>query len=84
MQEERGMKKLIIVALLGLFIMSCGQSAMRSEFWQRDSVYKNWDHTFYSWFGYRNQTDEDVTKSNEQEWWGVDVPYVPGQQTPSQ
>ncbi|MGD9366822.1 MAG: hypothetical protein PVH87_14065 [Desulfobacteraceae bacterium] len=78
------MKKFIILALLGLFVAGCGQSALRSEFWQRDSVYKNWDHMKYSWFGYRNQTAEDVSKSKEQGWWGIDVPYVPGEQAPSQ
>ena len=78
------MKKLIVLALLGLFVVSCGQSAVRSEFWQRDTMYKNWDHMAYSWFGYRNPTAEDAAKSIEQGWWGIDVPYVPGQQAPSQ
>ena len=78
------MKRLIILALLGFFIVGCGQSAVRSEFWQRDTMYKNWDHMTYSWFGYRNTSADDATKSADQGWWGIDVPYVPGQQAPSQ
>ena len=78
------MKKLWLLAFLALFVVGCGQSAVRSEFWQHDSVYKNWDHMKYSWFGHRNPTPEDSAKSVEQGWWGIDVPYVPGQQKASE
>ena len=54
-------------------------SFSRSEFLQHESMYKNWDHMKFSWFGYRNPSEEDVKKSIEQEWWGVDVPHIPGQ-----
>ena len=73
------MKKLILVFLASAFILSCSQSAVRSEFWQHDSVYKNWDHMKFSWFGYKSPTAEDRQKAVEQQWWGIDVPYVPGQ-----
>ncbi len=73
------MKKLIMGGLLAIFLMGCGQSALRSEFWQHDSVYKNWDHMKFSWFGYGTPTAEDQLNSVEQGWWGIDVPYVPGQ-----
>ena len=75
------MKKIIILLILGLFLMGCGQSAVRSEFWQHDTVYRNWDHMKYSWFGHRNPTPDDAVKAAEQGWWGIEVPYVPGQQT---
>ena len=76
------MKSIIVLAIMAisLFIMGCGQSAVRSEFWQHDSVYRNWDHMTYSWFGHNNPTAEHHQKSNEQNWWGIEVPYVPGQQ----
>lgn len=78
------MKRLALIALLGVFLMGCGNSAVQSEFFQHDSLYKNWDHLKYSWFGHRNPTPEDSQKSVEQGWWGIDVPYVPGQQAPSE
>lgn len=74
------MKKLCLLAFLAFFIIGCGQSAVRSEFYEHDTVYKNWDHMKYSWFGHRNPTPEDGIKSVEQGWWGIEVPYVPGQQ----
>ena len=73
------MKKLGIIMFLALFLAGCGQSAVRSEFYQHDSIYKNWDHAKFSWFGYRNPTAEDLQKSADQQWWGIEVPYVPGQ-----
>ena len=73
------MKKLILIALASAFLMSCGQLATRSEFWQHDTMYKNWDHMKFSWFGYKNPTSEDLQKAADQHWWGIDVPYVPGQ-----
>jgi hypothetical protein len=73
------MKKMIGVTVLALFLMGCGQAATRSEFWQHKTVYKNWDHMKFSWFGYTSPTAEDRQKAVEQGWWGIDVPYVPGQ-----
>ena len=78
------MKKFIVLALLGIFVAGCGQSAVQSEFWKHDTVYKNWDHMKYSWFGYRNSKGDNAAKSDEQGWWGIEIPYVPGEQTPSQ
>lgn len=72
-------KKMILVLMLAIMLAGCGQSAVRSEFWQHDSVYKNWDHMKFSWFGYNDQNPENLQKSIDQQWWGIDVPYVPGQ-----
>lgn len=73
------MKKLLVVLFLSAFVLGCGASAQKSEFWQHDTMYKNWDHTRFSWFGYNNPTAEDRLNATEQGWWGIDVPYVPGQ-----
>lgn len=73
------MKRLIMLGLLAVFIISCGQTAARTEFWQHDTVYKNNAHMAFSWFGYRDVSQEELQKSQEQNWWGLDVPYVPGQ-----
>lgn len=71
------MRKLIVLVFMALFLVSCGQSL--SEFAQHDTMYKNWDHMRFSWFGHRNPTAEDAQNSIEQGWWGVEVPYVPGE-----
>jgi hypothetical protein len=73
------MKKFAVVALLTFFLLGCSQSGLQSEFWQHDSMYKNWDHLKFSWFGHYSPTAEDSQMSTDQGWWGVDVPYVPAQ-----
>ena len=73
------MKKIILLVIMGLFLASCSQTFQRSEFLEHDSMYKNWDHMRFSWFGGDNPTAEDNQMSIEQGWWGLEVPYVPGQ-----
>ena len=73
------MKKGIVLIILVLFLSSCSQTFVNSEFAEHDTMYKNWDHMRFSLFGKNNPTTEDVDKAAEQGWWGIDVPYVPGQ-----
>jgi hypothetical protein len=73
------MKRIVAIALVALFLGGCGQAAMQSEFWQHDTMYRNNDHLRFSWFGHRNPTAEDRENTVEQDWWGIEVPYVPGQ-----
>jgi hypothetical protein len=40
-------------------------------------MYKNWDHMRYSLTGYTNPTAETGEMSQDQGWWGIDVPYIP-------
>jgi uncharacterized protein YceK len=68
------MRKLLIVTALGLFLTGCGTLATESEFWQHDSVYKNWEHTWFSWTGYKTPTASDVASTRAQNWWGLSVP----------
>jgi hypothetical protein len=71
------MKKLLALLFLGAFLMGCGTAATQSEFWQHGTMYKNWDHMRYSWTGYTNPTPEKGEMSQEQGWWGIEVPYIP-------
>lgn len=73
------MKKWIVLILMALFLASCGHYAGESEYLQHKSMYKNWDHMKFSWFGHRNPTAEESAKAVDQQWWGYEVPYVPGQ-----
>jgi uncharacterized protein YcfL len=70
------MKKLLVAIVVGLMLMGC---STQSGFWENDSIYQTWDHLKFSWFGHRSPTAEDIQNAKEQGWWGVDVPYVPGQ-----
>ena len=69
------MKKLsVIIAIVvaaGLFI-GC-VAAQRSEFYQHDSMYKDWDHLKYSWGGYKHQATESIEESSDENWWGLPV-----------
>lgn len=73
------MKKVFLLIAMSLFLASCGQSMVQSEFLQHRTMYKDWDHMKFSIFGYTNPTAEDAQESAQQDWWGIDVPYVPGQ-----
>ena len=66
------MKKLLLLAILSLFLFGCGAGDM-----QRGASWKNWDHFKYSWSGYKNPTAETGKMSEEQGWWGKEIPYIP-------
>ena len=67
------MKKLFLVLIAGFFLSSCGTAAQQSEFWKHDTIYKNWDHLKFSWFGYKNPTKETGKTSQAEKWWGEAV-----------
>jgi hypothetical protein len=71
------MKKLAvrigILVVSVMFLTSCGTLATKSEFWQHDTLYKNWDHTHFSLCGYKEPTAETGMKSQEQGWWGIEI-----------
>ncbi len=71
------MKKALLLILMGLFISGCGAAAQKSEFWQHDTMYKNWDHFRFSVGGYKNPSVDTLEKSQKQGWWGEEIPYIP-------
>ena len=68
------MKRIVFLLLVAFFLMGCGTAAERSQFYDNDSHYKNWDHLVFSWTGYRNASEKDADKSEKQAWWGEEVP----------
>jgi hypothetical protein len=78
--KEDGMKKLIVFGvIMALFTMGCGHMAKESEFYDHNTMYRDWDHMKFSLGGYKNPTAEVAQVSASQEWWGLDIPFVPAQ-----
>ena len=70
------MKKLIIIIVIVVavgLLMGCRTAAQRSEYYQHDSMYKDWDHLKYSWGGYKHQSTESIKESSDENWWGLPV-----------
>jgi uncharacterized protein YcfL len=65
------MKKWFLVLMAVLFLAGCGAAARQSQLPEHNAMYQSWDHMMFSWFGYKNQTPQDVQKSKEQGWWGI-------------
>jgi hypothetical protein len=72
------MKKVLILTLLAISLAGCGKSAVMSEYYQHHTMYRNWDHAKFSIWGYKNPTAENLKDTADQQWWGIKVPYVPG------
>ena len=70
-REVEKMKKIGFLLLIGLFLAGCGGAAKESGYWEHSTMYKNWSHLGYSWFGYKNPTIETGKKSADQGWWGI-------------
>ncbi|MBN1277009.1 MAG: hypothetical protein JXA35_05915 [Deltaproteobacteria bacterium] len=72
------MKKLLfLLAGIGFLMSGCGELARQSEFWEHDTAYRNFDHLGFSWCGYKKPTAETQIKSQEQQWWGIPVEWIP-------
>lgn len=64
------MKKLIFIVAIGLFLLGCS-GIKQSKYMEHNSHYKNWNHAEFSWWGYRNITEEKIIKSDKEKWWGI-------------
>lgn len=72
------MKKWFLVATVGLFLAGCGTAAQKSEYWEHSTMYKDWDHLKFSWYGYKHPSPQTAEESQERKWWGI--PVESGQQ----
>lgn len=68
------MKKLIVLLFVGLLLAGCS-----SEFYKHDTLFKDYDHVAFSWWGYKNPTSEDAQMSDNRGWWGEPIPYIPAE-----
>ena len=71
------MKRLLLLILMAFFFSGCGAAARESGFWQHSAMYRDIDHLWFSWTGYKNPTPADAKLAQQQDWWGIEVPYIP-------
>ena len=73
------MNKLLALLVLSLCVAGCGTAAQKSELWEHDTIYRNWDHMRFSWGGHKTASQDEALKSVEEGWWGKETPVsVPG------
>ena len=68
------MRRILLLLVVVVFLAGCS-----AEWYEHDTIYKNHSHMFYSMGGYKNTTQEDLQKSQEQGWWGEEIPYIPAE-----
>ncbi|MEN6374780.1 MAG: hypothetical protein ABFD75_08385 [Smithella sp.] len=67
------MKKCIIASVMVsmLFFCLCGCASLScNEAMKHESIWKSWDHVYFSYSGYKNPTPDAIKKSAEEGWWG--------------
>mgnify|MGYP003439681071 CR=1 FL=1 len=73
------MNKLLALLVLSLCVAGCGTAAQKSELWEHDTIYRNWDHMRFSWGGHKEVSQQEAKKSFEEGWWGKETTVrVPG------
>ena len=70
------MKKLLVIVMV-LMISGCAAAIKESELGKHGSIYKDMNHLWFSWVGYRDVDQNDVNKSMTRGWWGIATPYRP-------
>ena len=68
------MKKMLALLVVSACVAGCGTAAQKSELWEHDSLYKNWDHLRFSWGGSKAVSQEEAQKSVDEGWWGKEAP----------
>ena len=68
------MKKLLALLIVSACVAGCGTAAKKSELWEHDSIYKNWDHMRFSLGGHKEVIQAEAKQSVEENWWGKETP----------
>ena len=68
------MKKLIVLVFIVFLLAACSD-----EWYAHDSIYKDWYHIIFSWWGHNNVTSEEADMSEQSGLWGVEIPYIPAE-----
>jgi hypothetical protein len=75
-REGIKMKKWIIASITALMLFSglhgCA-SLSCNEAMKHGSIWKSWDHAYFSYSGYKNPTSDEIKKSAEEGWWGCPI-----------
>lgn len=66
------MKRLVLVLVATAFFAGCA-AAERSEFFLHDTMYRDEAHLWYSWHKYKTTDQNDLKKSQEENWWGETI-----------
>ncbi len=67
------MKKLLALLVVSVCLAGCGTAAKKSELWEHDTIYKNWDHLSFSWSGHEEVSQQEANKSVAEGWWGKET-----------
>lgn len=72
------MKRLLIVLVLCMYLAGCGATAKNSGFYEHDSIYKDWGHLWFSWYGHK-KCDPNVAQDKQKikNWWGLERCTLP-------
>ena len=68
------MKKLLLLLVAVLIFSGCA-SVSTSNFNGHDTNWASLSHMKFSLWGFKKPTEEAMKKSDEEGWWGVEVPY---------
>jgi hypothetical protein len=66
-------KRLLVLFGLVLIFAGCGAAARESEFYQHNTMYRDWDHLKFSIYGYKKADPLKVQESKAHEWWGIAI-----------
>ncbi len=70
------MKKLLLLLIASMFLFGCA-SLKDPEYTKHDTIYASSAHMSYSIWGHKNPDAKWQKLSDQQGWWGKEIPYIP-------
>ncbi len=58
-------------------LLGCTAAIKESELFDHDSVYQDFGHLWFSWYGHKSIDADDVKNSRADKWWGITKTYPP-------